>query len=730
MSEPTRPERGKLHSEGALSVEKVDATVAASRTAPVLEVKALTVSYATQGGQVPALRDVGFTIAAGETLALVGESGSGKSTVALAIMGLLSSEATTHAGQIRFAGRDLRTLDPEGRRALRGDRIGIVFQDPFTSLNPGLRIGRQVAEPLVQHRGMSEATALEKALAALAEVGLPHPATVARAYPHQLSGGMQQRALIATALICDPDLVILDEPTTALDVTVEAAILELLDELRKRRRLALLFISHNLGLVNRICDAVCVLYAGSVLEYGPTARVLGDPAHPYAAGLLASMPRLDAAHRRARLEPIAGKFPDLEHLPSGCIFHPRCPHAEAACRDVRQELLPIAAGRRVRCWKAPAILASAAAREEYEQPAAGSAQAPVSAPKLLEVRDLRTTYALPVRLVASRLTLPALPMRLPWLQLERPEVHALAGVSLSVAAGETLGLVGESGCGKSTLGRTIVCLQEPTSGSILFAGKDFAGLNQRALRSLRGKAQIVFQNPVSSLNPRKTVGAAIGRALANFSPLSGTMARARVGEILEQVGLSARYAERYPHQLSGGERQRVGIARALATRPQFIVCDEPVSALDVSVQATVLNLLADLRDRLGLAYLFISHDLSVVVHIADRIAVMYSGVICEEGPTDAILAPPYHPYTETLLAAIPSANPRALRPATIRSLSDPVSVSGVARGCRFAHRCARKLGDICERVVPPTIEAAPGHRIACHMPIAELRRMPLVLRPA
>jgi peptide/nickel transport system ATP-binding protein len=692
----------------------------------VLDVEALTISYATRNGNVRALRNVGFSIGAGETTALVGESGSGKSTVALAVMNLLPLEATVQAGNIRFAGRELAALAPAERRALRGNRIGIVFQDPFTSLNPSLPIGLQVAEPLIFHRGMSEAAAREKAIAALAEVGLSHPESIARAYPHQLSGGMQQRALIATALICDPDLVILDEPTTALDVTVEAAILDLLDELRRRRGVSMLFITHNLGLVNRICDSVCVLYAGSVLETGPTTEVLRRPAHPYTAGLLASMPRLDTAHRHVRLEPIAGKFPDLIDLPAGCVFHPRCAYVETTCRETTQALVPVVARHSVRCWKYATI---ADAMTNASTPFL-SARAPGTRSRgteLLEVRDLHKSYPLPTRLTASRLRIPGTSARIPWLRLVRPDMHAVAGVTLSVSAGETLGLVGESGCGKSTLGRAIVRLIEPSWGTIVFAGHDVGRSKRGELRAFRGQAQIIFQNPVSSLNPRKTVGATIGRAIANFSTARGKSTCMSVAELLEQVGLSASYAERYPHQLSGGERQRVGIARALAPRPQFIACDEPVSALDVSVQATVLNLLADLRDRLGLAYLFISHDLAVVAHIADRIAVMYGGVICEEGTTDAVLAPPYHPYTEALLSAIPSADPARRRSLRILPRADPEAITRSPRGCCYARRCARKIGDVCDETTPPTVEAAPGHRIACHLPLAELRRMTPIL---
>jgi peptide/nickel transport system ATP-binding protein len=693
----------------------------------VLDVASLTVSYATRRGRVSALREVGFSIQTGETLALVGESGSGKSTVALAVMGLLGLEATIHGGTMLFNGQDLRRLTPGQKQALRGDRISIVFQDPFTSLNPGLPIGLQVAEPLVFHRAMSEAAALDKAVEALAEVGLPHPRELVRAYPHQLSGGMQQRALIATALICDPALVILDEPTTALDVTVEAQILDLLDELRRRRGLSMLFITHNLGLVNRICDTVCVLYAGSVIEYGPTAQVLTAPAHPYTMGLLTSMPRLDPVHRRTRLIPIAGKFPDLTQLPTGCIFHPRCAHAEAACRKNGQTMAPVAADHAVRCWKSVAINAAQETMAPLQRAAVPPRVSVQQGDLLLELKGLRKIYPLSTRLTRARLGIPGTRASIPWFRLERPEVRAIDGVSLSIGSGETLGLVGESGCGKSTLGRCVVRLLEPSSGSILFRGRDISREDRKQLRTFRGLAQIVFQNPISSLNPRKTVGAAIDRSLANFSGLSREGALARRTEILEQVGLAGNYADRFPHQLSGGERQRVGIARAIATGPNFIVCDEPVSALDVSVQATVLNLLSDLRDQLGLSYLFISHDLSVVAHIADRIAVMYAGTICEEGPTDAVLAPPYHPYTATLLSAIPSPDPTIARNVRIRPRIDGVTGKVPMRGCVYHHRCPRTLGKMCEETPPPIVQPAPGHWIACHLPLAELEAMPAVL---
>jgi len=689
--------------------------------APALEVSGLSVSYATRSGRLRALRDVSFSIVPGGTLALVGESGSGKSTAALAVMGLLAREAAVEGGTITFKGRDLGSLSPSAWQALRGREMSVVFQDPFASLNPSIPIGEQVAEPLVVHRRVARADARSKAVAALAEVGLPDAAEVARAYPHQLSGGMQQRALIAAALICDPALVVLDEPTTALDVTVEAGILDLLEDLRRRRSVAMLFITHNLGVVNRICDRVCVLYAGSVLEQGPTSQVLARPAHPYTLGLLASMPRLDGARRRSRLVPIVGKFPDLTHLPAGCVFGPRCPHAEEQCTK-SQALERVDVDRAVRCWKFRSVgNTGPVSRAPWPPPRRSFAAA-----SLLDIVGLRKTYTLGLRAVPSRLNVGD-SLHIPWFALQRPQVHAVDGVSLVIRRGETLGVVGESGSGKSTLGRCIVRLLDPTAGKIVFDGWDVTREAGRRLRGFRGRSQIVFQNPISSLNPRKTVGAAVGRSLANFSDLPLAQRRQQVSRILDQVGLSAAYADRYPHQLSGGERQRVGIARALATGPQFIVCDEPVSALDVSVQATVLNVLADLRDELGLAYLFISHDLSVVVHIADRIAVMYAGTICEEGPTDAILAPPYHPYTETLLAAIPSPDPAAARRKPVRAFAASPIGDRRPAGCCFHQRCERKIGAICETVPPPVVVPTPGHAIRCHLPLATLQAVPPVL---
>ncbi|MCC7283355.1 MAG: ABC transporter ATP-binding protein [Acetobacteraceae bacterium] len=608
----------------------------------MLTIEDLSVHYRTFGGAIHALSSVSLATRRGATLALVGESGSGKSTVALAAMGLLPPEATLPSGKVMLDGTDLMQLDVEQRRKLRGTRIGIVFQDPFSFLNPGLRIGEQVGEGLLHHRGFTAQQALARAIELLDEVGIVDPAAVADAYPHELSGGMRQRALIAGALASEPELLILDEPTTALDVTIEAQILDLLDRLRARRGLTMILISHNLGIVRRIADEVAVLYAGQVVEQGPTESILHNPAHPYAKGLVAAIPRI--GRRVSRLAAIPGRLPDLRAPPAGCRFLSRCPFAEAGC-EKPQTLAPLGE-HLVRCGPAPRLQDAVWPADETApaSPAEAAGAKAATAEPVVAVENLTKRFVRgygPWRWEGWR---PAREVR---------TITPVKDVTLTIAPGEALGLVGESGSGKTTLGRTILRLIEANAGLIRIAGEDVGARPLSALEPMRRTAQIVFQNPDSSLNPRKTIRALLGRPLERFGLAPPGEIPARVNALLDLVRLPKHYADRYPHQMSGGEKQRIGIARALATEPRFIVCDEPVSALDVSVQAAIVNLLADLRDRLGVAYLFISHDISVVAHLCDRIAVMRYGEVVEIGESSQIMQAPTHPYTIELLAAVP-----------------------------------------------------------------------------
>ncbi|HZS33847.1 MAG TPA: ABC transporter ATP-binding protein [Methylomirabilota bacterium] len=678
----------------------------------VLEVRDLSVAYRARGGEVQAVRGVSLRVHAGETLAVVGESGSGKTSLALAVMRYLDANGRVTGGAIRFRGEDLLALSPGALRRLRGARLAMVYQDPQTALNPAFPVGEQVAEALRVHVGLGRAEAWRRTLALLAQVNLPNPAQVYRRYPHELSGGQQQRIVIAMAFACDPELLLMDEPTTGLDVTTEARILDLIAELRARHGAAILYITHNLGVVARFCDRVAVMYAGELVEEGPVERVFARPLHPYTRGLLACVPRLDASKRAAPLAAIGGRLPSLVALPPGCIFEPRCPERVPLCAEQAPPPAAAPGGGTVRCHRhesLPPFRAAGAAGATGPDP--GSA-----APELLRVERVRCHY--PLRRTLAEVVRGLAPRA----------VRAVDDVSLELGRARTLALVGESGCGKTTLGRAVVGLLEPVDGRIELAGTDATGPARRRPRDLRRRVQVIFQNPDATLNPQRTVGETLARPLALFGLAPGAARAARVGELLRAVHLPESYAGRYPHELSGGERQRVAIARAFAAEPELIVCDEPLSALDVSVQAAILNVLVELQARSAAGYLFISHDLSVVRYLADRVAVMYLGKLCEVGPVDALFAPPYHPYTEALLAAIPLPDPGAVqRP--IR-LEGPVpSPVDPGPGCRFASRCPRKLGSVCETESPPARAVAPGHVIFCHIPLDELRRVPPVIAP-
>ncbi|MEZ5844982.1 MAG: ABC transporter ATP-binding protein [Hyphomicrobiaceae bacterium] len=661
--------------------------------APLLEIDDLHVHFVTSHGTVRAVEGVTYAVRAGEMVAIVGESGSGKSVSALTVMRLLPpNTARVVAGSIRFEGRSLLALDEEEMRRIRGRDIAMIFQEPMTSLNPVLTIGLQLAEPLKIHLDMTDEQARARSIELLTLVGITDPQSRLAQYPHQLSGGMRQRVMIAIGLACNPKLLIADEPTTALDVTIQAQILELMKDLSRRLNIAVIIITHNLGIVARYADRVNVMYAARLVESGTAEDVFGHPLHPYARGLLSAVPRLDRG-RAAKLATIEGAPPNLLAPPEGCRFSPRCRFALPACATV-----PVLAehepGHLAACHRAHEIdVISPLGTEQAE--ASKSAVSADAAP-ILDVRHVRKYFPVGGGLFAS----PRL-------------VRAVNDVSITLRPGETLGLVGESGCGKSTLGRLVLRLDDPTEGEILFDGVDLAGLRQRDMVAVRRKMQVIFQDPYSSLNPRMTVGEIIAEPMHVHGILPRREQPARVAELLKLVGLYPYMALRYPHELSGGQRQRVGIARALAVNPRVIVCDEAVSALDVSIQGQVINLLEHLQDELGLTYLFIAHDLAVVRHISTNVAVMYLGRIVEYAAADELFADPRHPYTQALLAAAPVPDPgiERSRPRSIIKGELPSPLRPPS-GCVFHPRCP-KATDACKGEVPATREIANGHHVAC-----------------
>ena len=667
--------------------------VARMHTEPLLKIEDLHVHFLTSRGIVNAVEGLSFHVDAGEVVAIVGESGSGKSVTALSIMRLLPRLTGRARGQAIFNGRDLFRLSDEEMRELRGREISMIFQEPMTSLNPLLTIGMQIMEPLIIHLGMNEGEARARAVELMQMVGIPDPDRRLGQYPHQFSGGMRQRVMIAIGLACNPKLVIADEPTTALDVTIQAQILELMKDLSRRLNIALIVITHNLGIVARYADRVMVLYAARLVEEGLSDDVFHRPRHPYTMGLLRSVPRLDRP-RGGRLETIEGLPPNLATAPPGCRFAPRCPHRLEAC-EKPPPLAVTDTGGLSACIRHAEI---AAGDLSWGAGVAGPMAPPREAAEpLLSVRGLTKHFEVGSRLAGTRGT-----------------VRAVEDVSFDIAPGETLGLVGESGCGKTTVGRLILRLEEPTAGDIRFEGVDLVKASPAELKAMRRKVQVIFQDPYSSLNPRMTVGQIVGEPLHVYR-LAGNSAgqNARVGELLDQVGLRPELATRYPHQLSGGQRQRVGIARALAMEPSFIVCDEAVSALDVSIQGQIINLLEDLQRKYQLAYLFIAHDLAVVRHICMRVVVMYLGRVVEVAERDTLYREPLHPYTKLLLDAAPVPDPtveRAREPRLIKGeLPSPLSPPP---GCVFNTRCPL-AGPECREVIPPLREVRPGHLAAC-----------------
>ncbi|MBM3538338.1 MAG: ABC transporter ATP-binding protein [Alphaproteobacteria bacterium] len=661
----------------------------------MLSVENLHVHFRTSVGIVRAVEGVSFTVKRGEVVAIVGESGSGKSVSALAVMRLLPRRsAIVPQGRVMFEGRDLLGLDDEAMREIRGRHISMIFQEPMTSLNPVLSIGLQITEPLQIHLGMDEAAAQARAVELMKLVGIPDAERRLGQYPHQFSGGMRQRVMIAIGLACNPKLIIADEPTTALDVTIQAQILELMKDLSRRLNIALIVITHNLGVVARYADRVIVMYGGRLAEQGAAEAVFHRPRHPYTMGLLRSVPRLDRP-RGLKLETIEGLPPNLAHAPPGCRFAPRCPYRIAACES-EPALMPTDTGGLSRCVRVPEIISGAINWTSGMVAGAGAAA------------DKRVTPLLSVRRLTKHF-----PVKV-GLRGKKAFVRAVEDVSFDIYPGETLGLVGESGCGKTTVGRLILRLEDATSGQIQFEGRDLVAASSADLQAVRRKVQVIFQDPYSSLNPRMTVGQIVGEPLHVHRIMTeAERQKARVGELLNQVGLRPELAERYPHQLSGGQRQRVGIARALAMEPSFIVCDEAVSALDVSIQGQIINLLEDLQRELGVAYLFIAHDLAVVRHISMRVVVMYLGRVMEIADRDTIYREPLHPYTKLLLDAAPVPDPtieKARAPRLIQGeLPSPLAPPA---GCVFHTRCPM-ASDECKAAIPAVREIKPGHFAAC-----------------
>nr|WP_208543918.1 ABC transporter ATP-binding protein [Paenibacillus protaetiae] len=704
----------------------------------LLEIERLSVQFHTKNGPLQALREVSLSIRQGETVCLVGESGSGKTITSKAVMRLIDYEnGRITDGRIVLDGIDIGSLPQKELRALRGKKMAMVFQEPMAAFDPVYTIGHQMTETIMVHDRKNKAEAWEHSVRLLERVGIPEPEIRMKQYPGELSGGMLQRAMIAMALCCGPELLIADEPTTALDVTIQAQILHLLQSLKQELGMSILLITHDLGIAAEIADRVVVMYAGSVVEQGATGELFEQPRHPYTRGLLHSVATLDT-QRGSRLHSIPGSIPSLSALPEGCLFHPRCPYATDKCGS---EAPPLVSdnGREAACWHSNELIASEGWQRKPETPDSRKEAARVHEQPLVQVSGLAAQGSTPYLAAAAetdywpvsggeqgeeqtdtelfhikglRKYYPikgSIPGR------NKGHIHAVDDVSFTIRKGETFGLVGESGSGKSTLGRVLLQLEKATAGEVRFQDKPLTELGRKGLHGMRRDMQMIFQDPYGSLDPRWTVGDIVGEPLAVHESISKREIKQRVEQLLQAVGLDPAVAARHPHEFSGGQRQRIGIARAIALNPKFILADEAVSALDVSVQAQIVNLLQDLQQQMGLTYLFIAHGLQVVRHISDRIGVMYLGKLVEIAPSEELFLHPAHPYTRALIASIPDPDPKRKRQHTAIQGEIP-SPANPPSGCRFHTRCPLATNK-CRETEPPLAAVGAGHLAACHYPI-------------
>ncbi len=684
---------------------------------PILEIDNLSISFFTRLREIPAVMDFSCTVQPGEAMGLVGESGCGKSTVALGVMRDLGKNGRIVGGSIKFKGRDLTTMSEEELREIRGSQIAMIYQEPMASLNPAMKIGQQLMEVPMIHEGVSKAEAYKRALEVVTDVRLPDPERMLKSYPHQLSGGQQQRIVIAMALMTKPALLILDEPTTALDVTVEAAVVDLVKDLGKKYGTSMLFISHNLGLVLETCNRLCVMYSGEAVETGSIKDVFDKMRHPYTQALFRSIPLPGADKNSRPLVAIPGNFPLPHERPPGCNFGPRCDYFEAGrcdAQDIRMDPVEGQDRHDTRClkfkeidWNAPPEVAA-----KQEKTAVGEV--------VLRMEDLRKYYEVSANALFGG--------------GDTKVVKANETLSFEAREGETLAIVGESGCGKSTFAKVLMGLETATAGTIMLYDNEIQStpIESRNTETVSG-VQMVFQNPFDTLNPSMTVGRQIIRALEIFGEgKTDAERRERMLELLDLVKLPRAFADRMPRQLSGGQKQRVGIARAFAGGAKIVVADEPVSALDVSVQAAVTDLLMEIQRKNKTTLLFISHDLSIVRYLSDRVMVMYLGHVVELGTTDQVFAPPYHPYTEALLSAVPIADTRVKKKHIVLEGEIP-SAMNPPPGCPFQTRCRWKSkvpGNLCESEVPPVRRLGNGHQVKCHLSDADFASMEPVIEVA